>query len=175
MIKFSPAALAFPLLIYGRKQKCCYTKWYRKEYCILQTLKYQNILNSCTYHSFAMKNIQDTVVFLNPGQTPVKAADQPLYALPKQIQCERPDYGEYKFVIMFGGLHIQMAALKSLGKLQEDSGWTSSAIVEAGMASSVTGRVYPDCIKCHQDQTGSQDHSMHPRQIDERSIERLLV
>ena len=30
-----------------------------------------------------------------------------------------------------------MAALKSVGKLQENSGWTS-AIVEAGMASSVT-------------------------------------
>jgi hypothetical protein len=121
-----------------------------------------------------MKNIQDTVAFLSPGQTSVKAADQPLYALPKQIQCERPDYGEYKFVIMFEGLYIRMAALKSLRKLPEDSGWTS-AIADAGIASSVTARVFPDCIKCHQEQTGPPDHSMHSRQIDERSIERLLV
>ena len=85
----------------------------------------------------AMKKIRDTVAFLNPGQTPVIAADQPLYAPLKQIQWEWPEYGEDKFVIMFGGLHIEMAALKSLGTLLEDSGWTS-AIVEAGLASSGT-------------------------------------
>ena len=34
----------------------------------------------------AMKKIRDTVAFLNPGQTPVIAADQSLYALLKQIQ-----------------------------------------------------------------------------------------
>ena len=83
----------------------------------------------------AMKNIRDTVAFLNPGQTPIIAADQPMYVLLKQIQWEWPEYGEDKFVIMFGGLHIKMAALKSLGTLLEDSGWTS-AIVEAGLASS---------------------------------------
>ena len=85
----------------------------------------------------AMKKIQDTVAFLNPGQTPVIAADQPLYAPLKQIQWEWPEYGEDKFVIMFGGLHIEMVALKSLGTLLKDSGWTS-AIVEAGLASSGT-------------------------------------
>ena len=31
-----------------------------------------------------MEKIRDTVSFLNPGQSPVLAADQPLYALPKQ-------------------------------------------------------------------------------------------
>ena len=121
-----------------------------------------------------MKKIRDTVAFLNPGQTPVIAADQPLYALLKQIQWEWPEYGEDKFVIMFGGLHIEMAALKSLGTLLEDSGWTS-AIVEAGLASSIWYcRVLPDCIKCHQAQTDPPDHSMHPLKIDERSIRRLL-
>ena len=42
----------------------------------------------------AMNKIQDTVDFLNPYQTPVMAADQPLYALLKQIQWEWPEYGE---------------------------------------------------------------------------------
>ena len=88
-----------------------------------------------------MKMIRDTVAFLNPGQTPVIAADQPLYALLKQIQWEWPEYGEDKFVIMSGGLHIEMAALKSLGTLLEDSGWTS-AIVEAGLASSGTAESF---------------------------------
>ena len=44
--------------------------------------------------------------------------DQPLFALAKQIQWEFPDlYGEDKYVVMMGGLHIEMAALKSLGKV----------------------------------------------------------
>ena len=68
----------------------------------------------------------ETTAFLNPGQTPVVAADQPLYDLAKQIQWQWPEeYGEDKFVVMFGGLHIEMAALKSMGMLLKDSDWTS--------------------------------------------------
>ena len=36
----------------------------------------------------AMEKIRDTVAFLNPGQTPVLVADQPLYALANQIQWQ---------------------------------------------------------------------------------------
>ena len=44
------------------------------------------------------------------------AFDQLLYALAKQVQWNWPDkYGEDKHVVMFGGLHIEMAALKTLG------------------------------------------------------------
>jgi len=68
-----------------------------------------------------LEKIKETVQFLNPGQTPVVAAE----------------YGEDKVVMMFGGLHIEMAALKSVGSLLKDSGWTS-APVEAGVASSGT-------------------------------------
>ena len=82
----------------------------------------------------AMKKICDTVAFLNPGQIPVIAAGQPLYALAKQIQWTWPEYGENKCLLMFGGLHIEMAALRSLGTLLQDSGWTN-ALVEAGVAS----------------------------------------
>ena len=89
----------------------------------------------------AMKKIGDTVAFLNPGQTPVIAADQPLYALLKQIQWEWSEYGEDKFIKMFGGLHIEMAALKSIGTLLEDSGWIS-AIVAGGVASSGTAESF---------------------------------
>ena len=43
----------------------------------------------------------------------VVAFDQPLYAVAKEIQWMWPDeYGEEKFVIMFGGLHVEMAFLK---------------------------------------------------------------
>ena len=89
----------------------------------------------------AMAKVRDTVAFLNPGQTPVIAADQPLYALAKRMQWKWPEYGEDKFVIMFGGRHIEMAALRSIGTLLRDSGWTS-AIVEAEVASSGTTESY---------------------------------
>ena len=72
---------------------------------------------------------------LNPGQTPVVAFDQPLYAIAKQIQWNWPNlYGEDKLVIMFGGLHIEMAAFKVLGEWLEDSGWTH-ALIQADIAS----------------------------------------
>lgn len=81
------------------------------------------------------------MAFLNPGQIPIIAADQPLYAIAKQIQWVWPEYGEDKFVIMFGGFHIEKAALGSLGSLLQDSGWTS-ALVEAGVASSGTAESF---------------------------------
>ena len=65
-----------------------------------------------------MDKIKDTVTLLNPGQTPVLAADQPIYSLIKQIQWHWPEcYGEDKFLAMSGGLHIEMAALCSIGTL----------------------------------------------------------
>ncbi len=57
-----------------------------------------------TKHSMNM--VRAAVEHLNPGQVPVLAADQPLYALAKQIQWSWPStLGEDKFVVMFGGLH----------------------------------------------------------------------
>ena len=86
----------------------------------------------------SMDIIKAAVQHLNPGQTPLLAADQPLYALVKKIQWTWPaTYGEDHFVIMFGGLHIEMAMLKLLGDWLKDSGWTNS-LVQADIASSGT-------------------------------------
>jgi len=61
---------------------------------------------------------------LNPGQIPIITADQPLYALSKKIQWMWPVcYGESHFIVMFGGLHIEMDALKLLVDLLDSSGW----------------------------------------------------
>ena len=38
---------------------------------------------------------------------------------------------------MFGGLHIELAGLKTLGDLLKSSGWTS-ALVQAGVATAGT-------------------------------------
>jgi hypothetical protein len=61
----------------------------------------------------AIDVVTDSVQHVNPGQVPVLAADQPLFAIGKQLQWTFPEkYGEDKLVIMFGGLHIEMAILK---------------------------------------------------------------
>ncbi len=61
----------------------------------------------------AMNVISAAVRHLNPSQVPVMTADQPLFSLAKQVQWIWPDrFGENHFVIMLGGLHIEMATLK---------------------------------------------------------------
>ena len=83
----------------------------------------------------AMNVIKQNVGYLNPSQIPVIAFDQPLHALAKTMQWNWPEtYGEDNFVIMFGGFHIEMAALKTIGDWLADSGWVA-AITEASNAS----------------------------------------
>ena len=90
----------------------------------------------------ALDIIKDAVAFLNPGQVPVVAFDQPLYAIAKQLQWHyRDQYGINKFVIMMGALHIEMAFLSTLGDWVEDSGWTTlinnAKVARAGVAQSL--------------------------------------
>ena len=61
--------------------------------------------------------------------------DQPLVAILKSIQWQLPDiYGEDKYVVMMGGLHIEMALWSVCGDLLEASGWTA-ALADAGISS----------------------------------------
>ena len=72
-----------------------------------------------------MDKVKETTSFLYPTQTPVITADQPLFALAKQIQWHWPDeYGN--FVVMMGALHIEMAALRMVGRILKGSGWTTA-------------------------------------------------
>ena len=77
-----------------------------------------------------MDIVKAAVQHLNPGQTPALAADQPLYT-----------HGEDQVVIMFGGLHIEMATLKLLRDWLEDCGWTN-ALIQADIASSGTANSF---------------------------------
>jgi hypothetical protein len=89
-----------------------------------------------------MDKIREVTNFLNPAQTPVMAVDQPLFAIAKQIQWSWPEiYGENMFVIMFGGLHIEMVVLKVLGELLKGSGWTD-VLAEAKVASEGTANSF---------------------------------
>ncbi len=71
-----------------------------------------------------MEIVSQVVQFLNPGQIPVMAVDQPLYAIAKKLQWTYPDeLGEEKFVVLMGSLHIEMALWHTLGDILHDSGW----------------------------------------------------
>ena len=71
----------------------------------------------------SMDIVKTAVNILNPGQMPIIKCDQPQYMLAKQIQWNWPTTNlESQFVVLFGGLHIEMTALKILGDLLEGSG-----------------------------------------------------
>lgn len=75
----------------------------------------------------AMQLTMQGTEFLNPGQTGVLGADQPIYAIAKQLQWTFPDtLGEDKLVLMMGALHIEDKAHQMIGKLLRDSGWTTT-------------------------------------------------
>ena len=60
--------------------------------------------------------VQRTIQDINPSQVPMITADQPVYALLKQIQWKYPNtFGEDNFVIMMVRLHLEMAMLAVLG------------------------------------------------------------
>ena len=81
-----------------------------------------------------MDVVKNAVEHVNLGQTPVVTLDQSLFPLAKQIQWKWPEkYGEDKMVVMFSGLHIEMAALKTLGDWLRASGWVQ-ALVQAEIA-----------------------------------------
>ena len=99
-----------------------------------------------------MDKVKDIVSHLNPAQVPVIAADKPIYATAKQIHRHWPErYGEDKFIIMFGGLHIEMAAFKSICTLLQDSG-LNGALVESGIHP--LGLQHPFCLL-----PASQEHA----------------
>ncbi len=66
---------------------------------------------------------------------------QPLFALAKYMQWTWPQtFGESSFVVMFGGLHIEIALWRMVGHLLKGSDWTTALsdgeIASAGTADS---------------------------------------
>ena len=90
----------------------------------------------------AMDVVLQATQFLNAGQIPVIACDNSLYAIAKSIQWAWPaSHGIDKFLVMQGGLHIEMALWNTVGDYLEDSGWTTALtnadVASAGKADSV--------------------------------------
>jgi len=92
-----------------------------------------------------MNVVRQSTEFLNPMQIPVIAMDAPLFALAKYIQWKWPDtHGECKFVVMFGGLHVELAVYKTIGDYLTGFGWTN-ALTQAGLASAKTADSFLNC------------------------------
>lgn len=75
--------------------------------------------------------------YLNHGQVPVIACDQPLFALVNYVQWAWPDtYGDNKLIAMLESLHTEMSYWKLVGALLDQSGWsvmmTESEVDTAG-------------------------------------------
>ena len=74
----------------------------------------------------AMKLVAQATQYLHPGQVPLITMDQPLYAIAKQIQWLKPNaFSEAKYVVIIGGLHIEINVMKLLGEFLNGSSWTS--------------------------------------------------
>ena len=89
----------------------------------------------------AMLIVKKSIAFLNPGQIPVLGADQPLYAIAKQLQWQFPDIlGEDVYVLVMGALHIEDKGQLMLEKFIRGSGWewamTTAEVFTAGRAAS---------------------------------------
>lgn len=98
--------------------------------------------NSIAMIRHSMDIIKTAVSHLNADQTPVITFDQPLYTLAKTIQWNWPSiYGEDKFVIMLGGLHTEMAALKAVGSFLKGSGWVET-LSDAGVTTPGTAESF---------------------------------
>ena len=92
---------------------------------------FQESAHSAATIRYAMEVVSQAVRFLNPGQVPVLACDESLFAIAKKIQWNWPAmYGEQKLAVMLGGFHTELAALKALGTWLDASGWTN-ALVQA--------------------------------------------
>ena len=77
--------------------------------------------NTVDTQMHVMMTAMDYTQYLNPGQITVGVADQPLYAIKKQIQFAYPN----KFVDYFcfmGGLHLEQGGLVCIGQMLSGSG-----------------------------------------------------
>ena len=87
----------------------------------------------------SMNVVKKAVDVLNRGQVPIITVDQPLFTIAKQIQWNwTASHGEDQFIVMFGGLHIEMAAFKTIGNLLDRTG----ALVEANVATPGTAESF---------------------------------
>ena len=98
-------------------------------HCFLLLFEEQAASPAMSRHSTDV--ISKAVQYLNPGQAPVMACDQPLVDITKQIQWISPNRYEEDLYVMY--VHIEITTWKALGKWLDSSGLTA-ALVQADIA-----------------------------------------
>ena len=89
-----------------------------------------------------MKVLPQAINNINPRQTPVKVADQPLFTLAKKLQWKYPqtEYGKVYFLVTLGAMHTEKMLWGFSGDWLDGSGWitalTNSGISTSGKAQS---------------------------------------
>ena len=91
----------------------------------------------------AMNLQKDVTEFINPGQTPVLACDQPIYSQGKFLQWKYPDLFK-NMILLLGGMHIEKALWTAVGDLLESSGWCT-VLTQAGIGGSGTSDSFLKC------------------------------
>ena len=95
--------------------------------------------NDTTFNGCCEKAVQH----LNVKQTPVVVFDQHVYTIAEQIQRKWPKctgVGE-AYVVMFLGLHMGMAVLKTLSDWLQGIGWVE-VLVQAGIVTGDTANLF---------------------------------
>ena len=73
------------------------------------------------YHCMTL--IAKTIEHLNPGQIAVDTADEPIFALTKELMIRFPErFGPDKYFCLFGSLHIEKSILVMCGQIIKGSG-----------------------------------------------------
>ena len=69
-----------------------------------------------------MNIISNTINTLNPGQIPADTANQPIFALTKELMIRFPEkFGPDKYFSLFGSLHIEKSLLIIFGQVMKCS------------------------------------------------------
>ena len=94
--------------------------WREKDFTSILPLLCQKVHTLSMQHH-CMTIVTDTIKEVNPGQTPVDACDQPIYALTKQLQWRYP--AKFKnYFSLFGGLHVEKSLLAMHSDFIQGSG-----------------------------------------------------
>ena len=91
----------------------------------------------------SMDVVKMAVDILHPKQVPIITMDQPLYAIAANESSSHGQRYKVKITLftLFGGLHIEMTALKGVGDLL-DSSASTDVLVDVGITSSGTADLF---------------------------------
>ena len=97
----------------------------------------EDSINSTAMVRDCIEVVRNTINHLNPGQITVLTAEQPVYAIGKQVQWTYHE--DHKDVAwLMDSLHIEMALMNAIGNWIQGSGWVE-AFVQANITTA--GRI----------------------------------